>query len=378
LPSDFQTTLLETNIVRPEVISKRIGDAALIGSAQIRVRYRFQQPLTKPDTKRKSCILKPVSSQQETIQNNRLSMPEITMTQPIDNKQIDHQQHDEVNHDLLHLTTVDSNSSHASRRSSYGRGDLAQDEKYVSGIFKDRLINIMSVHIPGSAEQSLRSTSSLRKKGSIRDLLRKNKLSKESMSSSSLNSSRSTRGFEWFHNLVSPSKKLPNSASGRRYGFSQNDSEDNHRFNPDGADDDSSISASKPVTDRLAHGAKKRAQHIIDSVNFGDRSFASQWMEDSFEDVALSHPIVDKLIGLVVSKQTQAMVRAIIKTANSFGQGFRVTGAKLFKSFLLVQKFYESIPKPVSTKAIHDIDLIDSACHYFAFALVAYVGSQIL
>jgi hypothetical protein len=134
------------------------------------------------------------------------------------------------------------------------------------------------------------------------------------------------------------------------------------------------MSSSAPYTDRLAHGARKKAQNIIDSVNFGDRDFASQWMQDSFEDVALSHPIVDKLIGLVVSKQTQAMVRAIIKTANAFGQGFRVTGAKLLKAFILTQKFYESLPRPMPAAArkIQDTGLIETACHYFSYALVAY------
>ncbi|KAG1138714.1 hypothetical protein G6F36_016029 [Rhizopus arrhizus] len=72
-------------------------------------------------------------------------------------------------------------------------------------------------------------------------------------------------------------------------------------------------------------------------------------MQDSFNDIAISYPMIDKLVGMVVSKQTRAMVRAIIKTANEFGQGFRVTGFQLLKAALFIQKFYETLPPaPVS------------------------------
>lgn len=63
---------------------------------------------------------------------------------------------------------------------------------------------------------------------------------------------------------------------------------------------------------------KRGANHIIQSVNFGDKSFASQWMRDSFDDVAIAHPAFDRLVGIVVSRQTRALVRAVMKLANAF------------------------------------------------------------
>lgn len=321
MPSDFQPTLLDTEWIDPTSLHKKVGDLSLIGSIQIRVRYKFQEPM------------------HELLPNrNILTDDEATFLSP-----------------RLHpLTTA------TSRRTSHGRGDLALDENYADDLFERRLTQVMSAHIP--SEQSLGSQK--KKKHSVFHFHRNTSFQ-----------SIANQRIHWIHNLFSPAKKLPNSSSGRRFGFSQNDSDDNHKFNPDddGQDSQSStISSSAPVSDRLAHDARKKAKYIINSVNFGDRNFASQWMADSFEEVALSHPLVDKLIGLVVSKQTQAMVRAIIKTANSFGQGFRVTGIKLLKSALLVQSFYESLPRPLESKSITDIEVIDDACHYFSFALVAY------
>ncbi|KAG2196409.1 hypothetical protein INT46_011027 [Mucor plumbeus] len=388
LPSDVQSTLLETDIIDPIIVSKKTGDLNLIGSLQIRIRYHFQEPLS-----------------------NSLPMPNKRLLDPIEqNKkdQVQEQQHqtlyapEDVFHPLSVTTTNASASTYlsathsttrvSSRRTSYGRGDLAQEEGYVDDLFKNRLSNIMTAHIPGSSEPSLSSTSEQSSNNNVKIKWgkrfhytpRNSTVSSFSQKACRRSSSTSNQQNEhkkhskWIKQLISPAKKLPNSSSGRRYGFSQNDSDDSHKFNPDDESTETSsstastMSSSAPVADRLAHGARKKAQHIIDSVNFGDRDFASQWMQDSFEDVALSHPVVDKLIGLVVTKQTQAMVRAIIKTANSFGQGFRVTGIKLLKAALLIQKFYESLPRPTLQKLVSDTSLIDNGCHYFSFALMAY------
>ncbi|KAI8067672.1 uncharacterized protein B0P05DRAFT_552493 [Gilbertella persicaria] len=333
LPAELRPTLLETNIVDPARVTKKTGDLSLIGSLQIRIRYHFQEPVTVNDHVLPKARLLDSPAQD----NQRLLGPEDTF------------------HPLSTTTTHASNQSNwslatksSSRRTSYGRGELAKEEGYVDDVFKNRLTHIMTANIPGSSETSLLSSSS---------------------------QEASTLNFDWLYRLVLPAKKLPRSSRGKRYGFSQQDSDDHHKFNPDDSTESSqasSISSSAPVRDRIAHGAKKKAQNIIDSVNFGDRDFASQWMQDSFDDVALSHPVVDRLIGFVVSKQTQAMVRAIIKTANAFGQGFRVTGVQLLKAALLVQKFYESLPKSPSKSPIEDVAFIHEACHYFSYALIAY------
>lgn len=361
--------MLETELIDPDIISKNTGDLNLIGSVQIRVRYHFQQPITADELMpNKKVLSKPLSSTSTHGEEHvhPLLAPE------------------DVFHPLSGTATTSTEHSHVSsyypvshrkskRRSSYGRGDLAQDESYVDDVFKDRLTNIMTAHIPNSSE-----TSFAQQQDNTSISPPENNTSSSSIQKQA-NNNNNNSALQWIYSLVSPAKQTPKSFSGRRYGFSQNDSDDNYRFNPDDdtsteSSSTSTLSSSAPVTDRLAHGARKKAQHIIDSVNFGDRDFASQWMQDSFEDVALSHPVVDKLIGLVVSKQTQAMVRAIIKTANSFGQGFRVTGIKLLKAALLVQKFYESLPRSSvpQKKAIQDAHLIENACHYFSFALVAY------
>lgn len=334
---------MEMDWIDPTTISKKIQNLNLIGSVQIRIRYKFQYPVHESLT----ATHRLVSTDTLSHYTASLSSSGSSTYSAKTNNLLDVE-------DIWHpLSMTQSQHSH---RSSYGRSDLAQSESVVDDLFKTQLTKIMTAEIPSPTVASTPA--------------------------SSLLSPRCSK-HHWMKKLVPEKKRMPDSASGRRFGFSQNDSDDRDRFNPDQTTDDdaSSLAAAAEAAEATPHtavkiklkrGARKKAQHIIDSVNFGDRNFASQWMQDSFEEVALSHPLVDKLVGLVVSKQTQAMVRAIIKTANSFGQGFRVTGIKLLKSALIIQSYYESLPTCLNTNSITDKIAIDNGCRYFSFALVAY------
>ncbi|KAI9492223.1 Alpha/Beta hydrolase protein [Zychaea mexicana] len=195
--------------------------------------------------------------------------------------------------------------------------------------------------------------------------------------------------FGWISSLFT--HKAPTSARGQRYGFSQNDADDHAKAVPsDYAEAEKEEKrqheemqyASKTGTekkekkqrrrDRIKDSASRRAQHIIQSVNFGDKNFASQWMRDSFDDVAISHPAFDRLISLVVSSQTRALVRSIMKLANAFGQGFKVTSFRLLKAMIILERYYKSLPRPPPSREIKDRELMDEACHYFDYALMAY------
>ena len=59
----------------------------------------------------------------------------------------------------------------------------------------------------------------------------------------------------------------------------------------------------------------------IKSHNFGDKNFAFRWINESFEEVAISHPSLDRMIGMVVSPQTRILLRAVVKMFNAFVSG---------------------------------------------------------
>jgi hypothetical protein len=74
----------------------------------------------------------------------------------------------------------------------------------------------------------------------------------------------------------------------------------------------------------------------IRSHNFGDKNFAFRWINESFEEVALSHPSLDRMIGLVVSPQTRILVRAVVKMMNAF---VSASGAFIQQCLLMVYSY---------------------------------------
>lgn len=70
-------------------------------------------------------------------------------------------------------------------------------------------------------------------------------------------------------------------------------------------------------------GENKKKEDVSDTAsikshNFGDKNFAFRWVNESFEEVAISHPSLDRMIGMVVSPQTRILLRAVVKMFNAF------------------------------------------------------------
>lgn len=115
------------------------------------------------------------------------------------------------------------------------------------------------------------------------------------------------------------------------YGFSQRDTDKSRNIIPKRNDTDTTESSS---SDGIS----------IQSVGFGDKVFAFRWMNQSFEEIAVSHPTFDRMIGLVVSAETRALVRGVLKLASAFGQGFKVTTFQLLTAMSILEKFYAERP----------------------------------
>ncbi|KAI8384868.1 uncharacterized protein BYT42DRAFT_563903 [Radiomyces spectabilis] len=405
LPADVREALMHTNMARVRQMADTITQhVQLWGSLQIRVRYRFQQPedtltpkvrrpllsISEPESSNAGASYKPTTIKEDDTNESPPArhVSDCTISPVVSNTNTDRKR-------------KSSATSRPRRSSQHGRGDLARNESFVDSIFQNNLNAVMTTDVPSSTssegdygegddrnrrDEKRAETSKSSKPSNSRS----NRLvcpSKEAKQGQSAQEALQTKGRRhWWRVLLWPRKdrkkhksKVEPSKRGKRYGFSQNDNEESYGIIPheeeEEAEEEDSKSPEKGKMrkrDRLKQGAQRKAQHIIYSVNFGDKNFASQWMEDSFDDVAISHPLIDHLIGLVVSRQTQALVRAIIKLANAFGQGFRVTGLRLVKAMIILQRFYETLPNTDDSPLIRNRILIPESCHYFDYAMIAY------
>ncbi|KAI9489486.1 hypothetical protein BDB00DRAFT_843153 [Zychaea mexicana] len=117
---------------------------------------------------------------------------------------------------------------------------------------------------------------------------------------------------------------------------------------------------------------RKNSESSIQSNNFGDKNFAFRWINESFEEVALAHPSLDRMIGFVVSPQTRILVRAVVKIFTGFGQGFRITGLQLLSCLSFLQNFYVDIPRSPPAEKITDLRFLDKANYFLGHAIIAY------
>lgn len=418
LPPDT-TELIEQSGMFKKAMGTVFRKAKLIGSAQIRIRYRFQDPedaaaavieqwkhtlhteqirgISKitseiqqqqqeheqfdgsSDNQSTHNVIHPLDTHPRTSSEGRVSSSATIATNTdsgghggnrhnrhnssstLVRESTNHSNSNHINKDSANLKRPSSQSSKSSTnfktndnnsRSQHGRGDLARDETFINELFKNQLEKMMTANIPSKKQHSLfsptgsssSSSSGPSKSRSFRHHNRRWRpgFTKKKTSRRKRRTQRQQRqhnatthcmSFDWLTTLLHPNKD-DFSARGRRYGFQQNDMEvddkgkdiiTSENSDPSPAPATRSLGG-QPDDDEKEHGracrltrkAKKKARHIISSVDFGDKSFGSRWMQDSFEVVALAHPVADHLIGLAVKTQTQALVRAIIVLANSF------------------------------------------------------------
>ncbi|KAI7851482.1 hypothetical protein BDC45DRAFT_419063, partial [Circinella umbellata] len=117
---------------------------------------------------------------------------------------------------------------------------------------------------------------------------------------------------------------------------------------------------------------RKNSMSSIQSNNFGDKNFAFRWINESFDEVALAHPSLDRMIGFVVSPQTRILVRAVVKIFTGFGQGFRITGLQLLSCLSFLQNFYVDIPRSPPAEKVTDLRFLDKANYFLGHAIIAY------
>lgn len=292
LPADIQQTLISTEMVDLAQATGRITHKKLIGSVQVRIRYRFQTPddVRIPDRPSYNIAESESKEQQEGQgDKDKLLLPTQRVRRLNSRPNVTYPGDDKGSTDnALPMATRKGGSGRQSV-SQHGRGELAQDERFIDSVFNDKLSTIMNTDVPGSQSS----------------LLSKHKRERK----------RHWSLCTWICEGFSIKGRAPSSSQGKRYGFSQKDSDDN--LNVVTSENNLHV----PVYGkrrRKRDMIKRGANYIIQSVNFGDKNFASQWMRDSFDDVAIAHPAFDRLVGIVVSRQTRALVRAVMKLANAF------------------------------------------------------------
>ncbi|KAM3579022.1 hypothetical protein VKS41_008558 [Umbelopsis sp. WA50703] len=255
-------------------------------------------------------------------------------------------------------TDPENVTAYSRRTSQHGRPDLALPDQVVQHRFSERLSVVLGeTPVPEKAMEKHTNDSASESSST----LAADKANPESPTPTSPMETQPKPSKSWLWKTdPQSSAMLPAAINGLMYGFSQRDNDKSSKVIPKSKDTDATTESSE--SDMAS----------IQRIGFGDKVFASKWMNESFEEIAISHPTFDKMIGMVVSPETRALVRGVLKLASAFGQGFKVTTFQLLTAMSVLEKFYAERPVVPTTPLVDDIDLIDEARHYFQHAIIAY------
>ncbi|KAG2171451.1 hypothetical protein INT43_009112 [Umbelopsis isabellina] len=337
----IQVSKLSTGLAADAAPEQFMHRRVLIGNIFVRVRYVYQHP--KEESADPTPVYMAFNRSESSYTGNESSKKE---------------GNDVVQGGGPQPTDPDNITAYARRTSQHGRPDLALPDSVVQDQFTERLSVVMTnAPVPEKAmEDHSHQLSSESTASSSTDKANALATSPTSPSDTQPKPSKS-----WLWKSDSPSNAmLPAAINGLMYGFSQRDSDKSSKIIPKTKDSDTTTASSE--SDMAS----------IQSAGFGDKVFASKWMNESFEEIAVSHPTFDKMIGMVVSPETRALVRGVLKLASAFGQGFKVTTFQLLTAMSILEKFYSERPVVPTSPIVDDIELIDEARHYFQHAIIAY------
>lgn len=279
----------------------------LIGSVQVRVRYSYQKPPDMHDT------LSPVYKDADThsivssfMDRSTLASSQSGKSRNSGNSMVTLSSvgtHNTTMSSSGETTTSAAGRVHSSSSSSSGSNSSDDDDDHDNDVteksssemedFHDAVEpNLVLVDDP-SAIPSSRSLAPPPNKPSIGTIGRQSSIDlvfRKQLYNKLARRTESTRRLD-----TSTTTAAAADAAAGGYGFSRSDMENRRRT-----------------------VKRKNSESSIRSHNFGDKNFAFRWINESFEEVALAHPSLDRMIGFVVSPQTRILVRAVVKIFTGF------------------------------------------------------------
>jgi len=93
------------------------------------------------------------------------------------------------------------------------------------------------------------------------------------------------------------------------------------------------------------------------------------------EDQTLDPPpvtLMDRIGGLILSKETNQVLKAIRRVLLAYGQGLELTNAQMLSGIVQLEKFYVNKETKRTGEIIRQLEAIERPRHFYKFALAAY------
>ncbi|KAG0037635.1 hypothetical protein BGZ82_002129 [Podila clonocystis] len=93
---------------------------------------------------------------------------------------------------------------------------------------------------------------------------------------------------------------------------------------------------------------------------------------DDDDDTVVQYPILDMVGSWTIAPETQKVVKAVIRMASAFGQGFELTNAQILTAVVVLERYYRDVTSERMDTGLATLEQVEHAGYFWRFSMACY------
>ncbi|KAG0347846.1 hypothetical protein BG004_006796 [Podila humilis] len=93
---------------------------------------------------------------------------------------------------------------------------------------------------------------------------------------------------------------------------------------------------------------------------------------DVEDDAVVQYPILDWVGPWTIAPETQKVVKAVMRLASAFGQGFELTNAQILTAVVVLERYYRDITSERIDTGLATLEQVEHAGYFWRFSMACY------
>ncbi|KAF9170845.1 hypothetical protein BGX20_008439, partial [Mortierella sp. AD010] len=90
------------------------------------------------------------------------------------------------------------------------------------------------------------------------------------------------------------------------------------------------------------------------------------------DETVIQYPILDMVGSWTIAPETQKVVKAVIRLASAFGQGFELTNAQILTAIVVLERYYRDVTSERMDTGLATLEQVEHAGYFWRFSVACY------
>ncbi|KAG9068550.1 hypothetical protein KI688_010825 [Linnemannia hyalina] len=90
------------------------------------------------------------------------------------------------------------------------------------------------------------------------------------------------------------------------------------------------------------------------------------------DETVVQYPILDMVGSWTIAPETQKVVKAVIRIASAFGQGFELTNAQILTGVVVLERYYRDVTSERIDTGLATLEQVEHAGYFWRFSMASY------